>query len=366
MKKMTLQTVVALLSVSGLASLQARAQVVVPISEKRAKLPASLDREERTNVSVFQRASPSVVSVCTKAALTQRTKDGMTVRETVPKGTGTGFIWDSAGHVVTNFHVIQGADRVQVTLANGRGFTAKIVGVAPEFDIAILKIDVPGGGLRPLSIGKSQTLLVGQKVFAIGNPFGLDHTLTTGIISGLGREIQSPDGVRVKEVIQTDAAINPGNSGGPLLDNQGSLIGINTAILSPSGSSAGIGFAVPVDTVRRAVPQLIKHGRIAHVGLGASFVPDQIASRLGLIGAVVFQIANEGPAKSIGLKPTHFDEDGSVIPGDAIVAVDGEPIATQTELREQLYEHKSGDIIALSVQRATNVIELKVKLETAT
>lgn len=368
MKTIAVHSIVLVLA--GLSWLQSQQDADPSVGRDSAQtveldLPAFLDNEERTTVSVFQRASGSVVSVCTKAAIQKRSVDGMPVREAVPKGTGTGFIWDSSGHIVTNFHVIRGADQVQVTLSDGRGSNAKIVGVAPEFDIAVLKIEVPTGSLQPLRLGKSHTLLVGQKVFAIGNPFGLDHTLTTGIVSGLGREIQSPDGVRVKEVIQTDAAINPGNSGGPLLDNRGTLIGINTAILSPSGSSAGIGFAVPVDTVRRAVPQLIEHGRIAHAGLGASFVPDQVSSRLGVRGAIVLELADTGPAKSIGLRATNFNEDGTLVLGDAIVAIDGAAIDTQTQLREQLYEHKAGDIVTLSVRRNDEVVKLEAQLTTA-
>ena len=204
----------------------------------------------------------------------------------IPQGTGSGFVWDQDGHIVTNFHVVQEGDRANVTLNDGSTYPATIVGTTPDKDIAVLKIDAPPQKLLPLPIGQSSNLKVGQKVLAIGNPFGLDQTLTTGVISGLGREIKSVSGRPIHDVIQTDASINPGNSGGPLLDSSGRLIGINTAIYSPSGANAGIGFAVPVDTVNQIVPQLMKFGKITRPGLGISILADQIAQQNRIDGVV--------------------------------------------------------------------------------
>ena len=221
-----------------------------------------LAADEEATIALFRRASPAVAYI-TSVAL-RRDLFTLNVFE-IPQGSGSGFVWDASGHVVTNYHVVASAGATRVTLADRSSWDAELVGAAPEKDLAVLRIDAPHDRLQPLAIGSSADLLVGQKVFAIGNPFGLDRTLTTGVISALGREIVSPARLTIRDVIQTDAAINPGNSGGPLLDSAGRLIGVNTAIYSPSGAFAGIGFAIPADTVGWVVPELIAHGRIERV-----------------------------------------------------------------------------------------------------
>jgi S1-C subfamily serine protease len=219
----------------------------------------ALTDDERETIALFEQASPSVVYITSLSV--RRDLFTLNVLE-IPQGTGSGFVWDDAGHIVTNFHVIQNADRAQVTLADRSTWVAELVGVAPAKDLAVLRIDAPAAKLRPLPVGSSEDLRVGQTVLAIGDPFGLDQTLTTGVISALGREIESVAQIPIRDVIQTDAAINPGNSGGPLLDSSGRLIGVNAAIYSPSGAYAGIGFSIPVDTVKWVVPELIEHGEL--------------------------------------------------------------------------------------------------------
>ncbi len=244
-------------------------------------------------------ASPSVVYL-TSLAL-KRDIFSLNLFE-IPHGAGSGFVWDQDGHIITNFHVIQEASGARVTLADHSVWDAQLVGTAPDQDLAVLYINAPKHQLKPIAIGTSGDLQVGQKVFAIGNPFGLDQTLTTGIISALGREINAVTGRTISGVIQTDAAINPGNSGGPLLDSAGRLIGVNTAIYSPSGVSTGIGFAVPVDTVNRVVPQLIRHGRIIRPGLGVRIADDATARRFGLQGVLIIQVEKGSAAETAGLR----------------------------------------------------------------
>ena len=246
--------------------------------EPRAITPrGDLAEDEKTTIQIYEQASKSVVFI-TRLRL-QRDYLSLNVQQ-VPEGTGSGFVWDKAGHIVTNYPVIQGADSAQVTLADHSSWKARTVGAYPDKDLAVLRIDAPADKLFPIAVGTSQDLKVGQKVFAIGNPFGLDQTLTTGVISALNREIESVTHRPIQGMIQTDAAINPGNSGGPLLDSAGRLIGVNTAISSPSGASAGIGFAIPVDEVNRVVPQLIAHGKVTRPGLGVQVASDQQAKRL--------------------------------------------------------------------------------------
>jgi len=258
---------------------------------------ADLTAAERSLTELFEEASPSVVYI-TSVAL-RRNFFRFNVME-IPRGTGSGFMWDDHGSVVTNFHVIRGADRAEVTLADGTTWEASLVGYAEEKDLAVLHIDAPGSRLQPLRIGTSSDLKVGQTVLAIGNPFGYDQTLTTGIVSALGREIESPDGVPIRNVIQTDAAINPGNSGGPLLDSAGRLIGVNTAIVSPSGGYAGVGFAIPVDTVNWVVPQLINHGKVLRPTLGVELASDHVVRRSGIEGAVVIGVVDgTGAARAV-------------------------------------------------------------------
>src|SRR5262249_42438409 len=261
--------------------------------------------DEKSTITLFRQASPSVVNIT--AIGVERDLFTLNLYQ-IPQGTGSGFVWDTNGDIITNFHVIQNADAAQVTLADQSNWKARIVGVAPEKDIAVVRIDGPPNRLHPIPIGTSKDLQVGQSVFAIGNPFGLDQTLTTGIISALNREIESVTRRPIQGVIQSDAAINPGNSGGPLLDSAGRLIGVNTAIFSPSGVSAGIGFAIPVDTVNRLVPELIRSGKITRPGLGIQLVEDeqinaQVMQRLGVKGVLVVDVSRGGAAAKAGIQP---------------------------------------------------------------
>ncbi len=315
--------------------------------------------DEKATIALFRQASPSVVNI-TSLAL-RRDAFRLDVME-IPKGAGTGFVWDEQGHIVTNFHVIESAEVAKVTLADRSTWEARLVGVEPDKDLAVLKIDAPKAKLPPLILGTSRDLSVGQKVFAIGNPFGLDQTLTTGIISGLGREIQSMTKRPIQGVIQTDAAINPGNSGGPLLDSAGRLIGVNTAIYSPSGTSAGIGFAVPVDTVNRIVPQIIRHGRAERVGLGVNIAEDQIVEQLGLQGVLVLTVREGSPAAAAGVRPTTYDANDRIHLGDLIVAINGEPIKDTNGLYRILERFQAGDVVKVKIQRDQHEQELDIPL----
>jgi S1-C subfamily serine protease len=316
--------------------------------EPRAITPpaADLGADEKATIEVFHQASPSVVHITNLKS--QRNRISMQLDE-LPQGTGTGFVWDTGGHIITNFHVVQNGDHAQVTLEDGSTYSGKVVGSAPDKDLAVIKIDAPAAKLRPLAVGTSGDLQVGQKVLAIGNPFGLDQTLTTGVISGLGREIQSVTNRPINDVIQTDASINPGNSGGPLLDGSGRLIGINTAIYSPTGANAGIGFAVPVDTINLIVPQLIKHGDIPRPGLGISIASDQVATRMGIKGVVIMEVIQGGAAAGAGLRGVTQAAGGRWQAGDTIVAIDGVTIAITKDLYKALDAHKVGDTVTVSV-----------------
>lgn len=305
-----------------------------------------LAEDEEATVKLFQEASKSVVFITTS----QVGRDFFFNVLEIPRGSGSGFVWDEQGHVVTNYHVVSGASRVKVTLPDQSTWSAEVIGESPERDLAVLKVAAPAGRLPPLLVGKSGDLQVGRKVFAIGNPFGLDQTLTTGIVSGLGRQLRSEIGV-MEDLIQTDAAINPGNSGGPLLDSAGLLIGVNTAIYSPSGTSAGVGFAIPVDTVQRVVPQLINHGRVLVPDIGVRYAPDQITQRLGLEGVMIVDIEPGGAAAEAGLRGLQRGDDGDILLGDLIVAVDGEKVAEVNELLKLMEQHEIGDSVKLIVTR---------------
>ncbi|MDX1384897.1 MAG: trypsin-like peptidase domain-containing protein, partial [Thermoanaerobaculia bacterium] len=300
-------------------------------AEPRAKRRGGLLEREWATIELFRQASPAVVYITTVDVR----RDFFTMNDyAVPSGAGSGFVWDKKGHIVTNYHVIRGADDARVTLSDHSQWPATLVGLAREKDLAVLRIDAPPDRLDPLPVGSSGDLMVGQSVYAIGNPFGLDHTLTTGVISALGREIQSldPQRTRIEDVIQTDAAINPGNSGGPLLDSSGRLIGVNTQIYSPSGASAGIGFAIPVDTVAWVVPDLIEHGRIRRPTLGIYPVADATARRAGIEGVIFVRVEPGGPADRAGLRPLRRDRRGRVLLGDIITGIDGEPVRSREDL----------------------------------
>jgi S1-C subfamily serine protease len=317
-----------------------------------------LDQDEQSTIALFKRASPAVVHITNLGLLRQRFSLSATE---VPQGTGSGFLWDERGHVVTNFHVIDKGSKFKVTLADRSEWDAEYVGAAPNHDLAVLRIQAPRGRLSALAVGRSAGLAVGQKVFAIGNPFGLDQTLTTGIISGLGREIRSVSNHKISDVIQTDAAINPGNSGGPLLDSAGRLIGINTAIVSPSGAYAGIGFAVPVDTVARVVPQLITKGRVTRPGLGIVPAPNYLAQRLGVRGVIVTDVSTEGAAKQAGLRPAMRYDDGSM-ELDVIVSLDGKAVERVEDLFDFLDQRSIGDVVEVGVRRGSKILTLPVTL----
>ena len=303
---------------------------------------------EQTTIEIFQRASPSVVHITT--LVTAAGPFSLDVQQ-IPQGSGSGFVWDEDGHVVTNFHVIRDASAAMVVLADGSSWRGRLVGSYPAKDIAVLVIDAPANLLQPIAVGSSSDLLVGQMTLAIGNPFGLDQTLTAGVVSALDREIASIPGRVIRNVIQTDAAINPGNSGGPLLDSAGRLIGVNSSILSPSGAFAGIGFAIPVDEVRRIVTQLIRHGTIVRPSLGVALAPDQLTERLGLAGVLVMRVDPGGPAARAGLRPTRRDLLGNIHLGDLIVAIDDEELASTEDFFAALEQREPGDDVTLTVVR---------------
>jgi S1-C subfamily serine protease len=344
------------IGLAALASAQRSAATPAPRSVAgRGELTAA----ERSVTSLFEEASPSVVYI-TSIAL-RRDLFRLNVME-IPSGTGSGFIWDEDGHVVTNFHVIRSGNRAEVTLADHSTWEATVVGLAPEKDLAVLRIEAPTDRLRPLRIGASSDLKVGQSVLAIGNPFGFDQTLTTGIISALGREIDSVDGVPIRDVIQTDAAINPGNSGGPLLDSAGRLIGVNTAIVSPSGGYAGLGFAIPVDTVNWVVPELIAHGQIRRPALGVELVADHATRRLGLTGALVGNVERGSGADRAGLRPTYRNRSGRWVPGDLIVAIEGDTVRSTGDVWLALERRAAGETVTVTVSREGRRVDLEVRL----
>lgn len=321
-----------------------------------------LAADEKSTIDIFRRASPSVVYITTLDQVVNLWT--MNVRE-VPRGTGSGFVWDDAGHVVTNYHVVADATAAKVRLADDRSYDAKLVGVSPENDLAVLKIQLPANRPQPVPLGSSRDLLVGQRVIAIGNPFGLDHTLTTGVVSALDRSIDGEDGRTVHHLIQTDAAINPGNSGGPLLDSAGRLIGVNTAIYSPSGASAGIGFAIPADTVNRVVPEIIAYGEYRRPSLGLSSderASAAIARRLGVQGVVVIEVAPGSPAAEAGIRGSRMRRDGSVEPGDVIQAVDGARVATLADVDKLLDTRNAGDPVKLTLWREGRTWEKTLRL----
>jgi S1-C subfamily serine protease len=320
----------------------------------------SLADDEKSTIELFRGASPSVVYITSQAVF--RDRFSLDVTE-IPQGSGSGFVWDKRGHVVTNFHVIREADRARVTLADKSTWDARLVGEASAKDLAVLKIDAEPDQLSPLPVGTSGDLEVGQKVFAIGNPFGLDQTLTTGVISGLGRQIRSVTGRPIDGVIQTDAAINPGNSGGPLLDSAGRLIGVNTAIYSPSGAYAGIGFAVPVDTVHRIVPDLIEFGKVVRPVLGVLPAERRVIEQLELEGALVLNVVPGSAAEEAGIRPTRIDPRGRIRLGDLIVAVDNKPVKSADELILTLEKYSIGDEVIITVQRDDQRLKLEARLQ---
>jgi S1-C subfamily serine protease len=322
---------------------------------------SGLSNEELATIKVFERVAPSVVNIDTTAM--QTNLFSMSVTE-VPQGSGSGFVFDKKGHVVTNFHVIENAAKVSVTVKGGHRFEAKVVGAEPDKDLALLKIEAPERLLVPVQLADSAALRVGQRVLAIGNPFGLDQTLTTGVVSALEREIQSRTDRRIQDVIQTDAAINPGNSGGPLLDSQGRVIGVNTQIYSPSGASAGIGFAIPANAVARIVPQLVKYGRVNRPKLGVRLITDAIAKRNGIEGVIIDSIEPGGPADKAGLRGLVQTRSGYPAVGDIIVGVGNKTVKNYSDLLDELENIKPGDEIKITVERGKGGKKETVTLRT--
>ena len=317
-----------------------------------------LAQDEQNTIDLFREVSPSVVYITTIAL--RRTLFSLNAVE-IPQGTGSGFVWDADGRVVTNFHVVKDANRIEVTMADNTTWDAILVGAAPDKDLAVLQIDAPKSRLYPIAVGGSVELQVGQKVFAIGNPFGLDQTITSGIISALGRGIKSITGRTIRDMIQTDAAINPGNSGGPLLDSAGRLIGVNTAIFSPSGAYAGIGFAVPVDEVNRVIPQLIRNGRMIKPGIGANLADERLVKRLGIDGILVLGVEPGGAAHKAGIRPTR-QYGNEIILGDIIRGIAGTRVYTYDDIRTELERYSVGDEVLVNIIRDGQAMDLALVL----
>ena len=328
--------------------------------------PFDLLESEWSTIRLFENAAPSVCYITTSnVRMDLWTRDISEIK----RGTGSGFVWDRNGHIVTNYHVIQGADRAQVTLSDQSTWSAKLIGSAPEKDLALLKIEAETDRLKPIPLGQSNNLRVGQNVYAIGNPFGLDQTLTTGIVSALGREIESVAGIPIRDAIQTDAAINPGNSGGPLLNSSGRLIGVNTAIYSPSGASAGIGFSIPVEVVKWVIPELMIHGKIMRPVLGVELARTQITKRLvegdvlPVEGALVIDVTPGSGAQKAGIEPTRRNYYGEIVWGDLIVGFQGQKIASNDDLFLALEKYQPGTEVEIEVIRKDQRYKIMVTLD---
>lgn len=329
-----------------------------PESESPNYLSFATDDEANTT-EVFSKASPAVVFV-TSSQL-RRQMFSANVME-IPRGAGSGFIWDKSGLIVTNFHVIAGADRLKVTLQDQSEHDAEVIGVAPDRDLAVLRLLDPPENLDVLPLGDSSELSVGRKVLAIGNPFGLDTSLTVGVVSALDREIQSPSNRRIRGVIQTDAAINPGNSGGPLLNSLGQLIGVNTAIYSPSGANAGIGFAIPVNTVKEVVPQLIAYGKIMRPILGVELASDRWLRQYRVDGVAIVRVMRGFPAEEAGMVGAMRGPRGEVRLGDVITHVGDERVRTNDDFLSAMERQKVGSTVTIKTRRGNEEKSFDVEL----
>jgi len=323
----------------------------------KSGLQAQLLDDEKNTIEVIKKAQNSVVFITN----IQLVRDIFSwTEEAVPRGSGSGFIWDDRGHIITNYHVIEDGDIFNVTLPNQEERQARLIGKEPNKDIAVLKVEGNLKGLYPIKIGSSGNLQVGQKVIAIGNPFGFDHTVTTGIVSALGRNMPGAGGVTIRDMIQTDASINPGNSGGPLLNSAGELIGMNTMIISPSGASSGIGFAIQVDTIKKIVPQIISYGRVIRPGLGITLLSDRYGSRLGIEGVVVYEVPLDSEAYKKGLRGLTRNRLGRLVVQDIIKEIDSKKVRSYDDLYNLLDDYRIGDKVTLTVERdgKTRKIEL--------
>lgn len=323
---------------------------------------ADLLQVETKTIDIYRKAVPSTVNV-SNIKLARNSFYG---EVEIPQGAGSGFVYDNNGHIITNFHVVQGGNTFVVTFHNDpKQYKATIVGTAPEKDIAVLKLTEKPAKLSPIVFGSSKDLQVGQYSFAIGSPFGLDYTLTTGVISALGRKIDGIGGVKINDMIQTDAAINMGNSGGPLLDSSALLIGMNTVIFSTSGSSAGLGFAVPADTIKMIVPQIIQHGRVIRPGLGIGIVPDSMKRRIvgEDKGIIVSYVDEKGSAGKAGIKGMTQDRYGRTYLGDIILSVDGQDVNNLDDIYQVLETKKIGDEVMVKYRREGKILATKVKLQ---
>lgn len=341
-----------------------------PNAAPRAVTPrGDLAQDEQTTIAIFRAASKSVVHITTTAVVPSPYR----MNPFEMKGSGSGFIWDENGYIVTNFHVVRDArqahGKIKVFLFDSSSYDARIVGISRANDLAVLKINAPAGKLKPVLLGTSSDLQVGQKVFAIGSPFSLDQSLTMGIVSGLGREIKSESGTTIKDVIQVNAAINPGNSGGPLLDSAGRLIGVNAAILSETGEFSGIGFAIPVDTVNAVIPQLMRSGSAEPPALGITlFSDEQSASILAALkidekGVLVNAVWPGGAAEAAGLQPTRQDDEGRIALGDFIIAVNEKPVHSAKDVAQAIAGKKVGERVTLTVLRDGKHVDVPVTLQ---
>ncbi|MDA1369271.1 MAG: trypsin-like peptidase domain-containing protein [Proteobacteria bacterium] len=318
--------------------------------------------DEANNIEVFKQTSPSVVHITNSRLV--RTFNSLNPQE-VPQGSGTGFVWSEDGYIVTNFHVVQQANRVTVTMQDGTSYDARAVGLDPDKDLAVLKIDAPDQDLVPVTPGDSSLLEVGRKVIAIGNPFGLDTTMTVGVVSALGREIDSVSRRTIRDVIQTDAAINPGNSGGPLLNSLGQLVGVNTAIYSPSGASSGIGFAIPVNTVKRIVPELIAYGRVQTPILGITQIPqpDYYRQLWGIEGVIVLNVVEGTDPERLGMRGLTQAQRGRIQLGDVIVEIDGQAVKNEDDYANIMEQHRPGEVVTVRSRRDNQFLEYEIELQ---
>jgi S1-C subfamily serine protease len=326
------------------------------LGTKVSEIDADLNKDELAVIELFEDAAPSVVFITTST--TRKSYYSMDITE-IPKGSGTGFMWDDNGHIVTNFHVIEGGNKFTVMLSDQSSHYAEVVGIAPEKDLAVLKISAPPNKLKALPTSQSANLKVGQSAYAIGNPFGFDQTLTTGVISALGREITAANGRKIYDVIQTDAAINPGNSGGPLLNSSGKVIGVNTAIFSPSGAYSGIGFSIPIDAVKIIVPDLIAYGRINRPVIGVELMSENYVNAEG---AMIRRVIENGPAANAGLEGISRASNGQYLAGDVIKFIDNKPVKSNLDLIEALERYKPEDTIEVTYERGNAISKVKVKL----